>query len=63
MLSWLKQLDDLLRGRKTAPEQIPSSDFPLSLGVFVPLAILLSGTYGFFMGWYALFAHDSPGYL
>ncbi len=63
MLSWLKQLDDLLRGRKTAPEQIPSSDFPLPLGVFVPLAILLSGTYGFFMGWYALFAHDSPGYL
>ncbi|RJP30858.1 MAG: hypothetical protein C4547_16200 [Phycisphaerales bacterium] len=58
MASALQQLDDLLRGRKTAPEQLAEGRVDLPLGVFVPLAVGLGAVYGFFMGWYALFSRD-----
>ena len=57
MITWFRQLDDLLRGKTTAPERLAEGKMQLALRQFVPLAILLGATYGFFMGWYALSAY------
>ncbi len=57
MISTFKQLDELLRGRVTSPERLAQGQVELSLRRFVPLAIGLGATYGFFMGWYALSLH------
>jgi hypothetical protein len=57
MISTFKQLDELLRGRITSPERLAEGQVELSLRRFVPLAIGLGATYGFFMGWYALSIH------
>jgi len=54
MRTWLKQLDELLRGRLTAPELLAEGRVELPLGRFMPLAVVLGMTYGFFMGWFAL---------
>jgi len=54
MLSTFKQLDELLRGRVTSPERLAQGEIQLSFRRFVPLAIVLGASYGFFMGWYAL---------
>lgn len=62
MLTWFRQLDDLLRGRKTGPEMLTDGRIDLPLRGFVPLAILLGATYGFFMGWYAVFTRETVMY-
>ena len=54
MLSAFKQLDELLRGRITSPGRLAEGRVELSLRRFVPLAVGLGASYGFFMGWYAL---------
>jgi hypothetical protein len=54
MLASFKQLDELLRGRLTLPQSLAEGRLKLSLRQFVPLAVLLGTTYGFFMGWYAI---------
>jgi hypothetical protein len=53
-MSWLAQLDELLRGRMTSPERLAEGRLALSLRRFVPVAAGLGALYGFFMGWYAL---------
>lgn len=62
MIGWLGHLDELLRGRKTAPERLAEGRMDLPLRLFLPLTILLGGIYGFFMGWYALFGRDDVVY-
>jgi hypothetical protein len=62
MISWFKHLDDLLRGRKTSPDRLAEGKVELSLRMFVPLVIVLGLTYGFFMGWYAIFSRDPASY-
>ncbi|MBN1510435.1 MAG: hypothetical protein JXB13_00330 [Phycisphaerae bacterium] len=62
MYSWFRQVDDLLRGRRTAPEILSKGEIPLPLRVFTPMSILLGLIYGFFMGWYALFSRENPAY-
>ncbi|HEY3244231.1 MAG TPA: hypothetical protein VGM03_12865 [Phycisphaerae bacterium] len=57
-----QQLDELLRGRKTAPPQLADGKVDLPLRMFVPLAIGLGAVYGFFMGWYAISGRSQPGY-
>lgn len=59
MIGWLKQLDDLLRGRTTAPELLAAGRIELPTRRFVVLAILLGAVFGFIMGWYA-FLRGSP---
>lgn len=54
MLAWLRQLDDLLRGRKTAPALLAEGRVDLPPGPFVTLALILGAIYGCFMGWYAI---------
>ncbi len=48
------ELDALLRGTRTSHDAVRPEGFNLPLKAFVPLAIVLGATYGFFMGWYAL---------
>lgn len=57
MITWFKQLDRLLRGEHTRMEQLRAGQFEIPLRTFIPLAIGLGATYGFFMGWYALSIH------
>jgi len=61
MRTWFRQLDDLLRGRKTATLLADKVDVPLRL--FVPLAIALGAVYGWFMGWYAFINRDPALYV
>jgi len=62
MFSWLRELDDLLRGRKTGPSRLAEDRVELRLRVFVPLAIVLGAVYGFFMGWYSVLNAESESY-
>ncbi len=62
MFSWLRELDDLLRGRKTGPNRLAEDRVEVRLQVFVPLAIVLGAVYGFFMGWYSLINAGSESY-
>jgi hypothetical protein len=63
MLSSFRQLDELLRGRKTRPEQLAENRVDLPLRTFVPLAVVLGVAYGFFMGWYGVFNRDPARYM
>ncbi|MFN0132667.1 MAG: hypothetical protein ACKVW3_09090 [Phycisphaerales bacterium] len=54
MIAWLRHLDRLLRGEYTSTDALSAGRFELSLRIFVPLAVILGGIYGFFMGWFAL---------
>ena len=63
MLSWFRQLDDLLRGRQTLPERLAEGRVTLPLGRFIPLAVLLGAVYGFFMGWYAILSREPAEYM
>jgi len=58
MLSWIRDLDQLLRGSKTGPDLATSEGSAIPLRVFVPLAIILGASYGFFMGWYSFGVRD-----
>ena len=55
MTTWIKQLDELLRGERVRGELLAQGRVDVRLRTFIPLAIILGGAYGFFMGWYALF--------
>jgi hypothetical protein len=63
MASWFRQLDELLRGKRTQPEALASGEVRLPLRAFLPLAIVLGVIYGFFMGWYAIFGRDPVVWL
>jgi len=53
MPSWLANLDDLLRGKRTARDQI-ASGLVLPWTVYVPLVFLLGGIYGACAGAFSL---------
>ncbi len=63
MHHWLAQLDGLLRAHRavgldeTDPTQAPR----VPRRLLFALVLLLGGTYGFFMGWYALRTHGADG--
>jgi hypothetical protein len=51
--SWLGELDGLLRGQRTLGESLRQGIIDVPLRRFMPLALALGASYGFFMGWYA----------
>ena len=50
MTSWIKQLDELLRGERVRGENLAMGRVDVRLRTFIPVAIILGGAYGFFMG-------------
>lgn len=63
MHHWLAQLDGLLRAhRAVGPAEPDSARSPrVPRRLLFTLVLLLGGTYGFFMGWYALRTHGAEG--
>ncbi len=57
--SWLGDLDALLRGQRTTLDSLRQGIIDVPLRSFVPLAVVLGASYGFFMGWYALSSHKA----
>ncbi|HZW07669.1 MAG TPA: hypothetical protein VFF65_11155 [Phycisphaerales bacterium] len=49
----ISALDRLIRGQLTSADQVRTGE-GLPLKVFLPWAVALGATYGFFVGWYAL---------
>lgn len=54
MLSFLRHIDELLRGQRTREALLHDDRAALPLRVFVPAGLALGLAYGFFMGWYAI---------
>ncbi|HKQ49493.1 MAG TPA: hypothetical protein VJZ71_15585 [Phycisphaerae bacterium] len=62
MRSWLRELDLLLRGQKTAVRELAEGRIELPLRMFFPIAILMGAIYGVFMGFFAVFNATPGGY-
>jgi hypothetical protein len=62
MISWFRDLDGLLRGRKTGPDLLREDAAALPLRTFLSLALVLGLVYGFFMGWYAIASREPANY-
>lgn len=62
MAAWLKELDELLRGRKTDSRTLAQGTGHLSAGRFFVLIVILGMIYGAFMGLYALLNRTPPCY-
>ena len=60
MASWLKELDDLLRGRKAEPGLLAEGTRHLRLGPHVGMAIVLGAVYGVSMALYAVLCRGEP---
>lgn len=54
MVKWLKEIDELLRGNKTAPELLAEGTGQLGLGLHVGMALLLGAAYGVCMGLFSV---------
>lgn len=62
MGGWFKDLDELLRGRKTQPEKLLAGTDHLRAGPFIFICVLLGMGYGLFMGLYSVVNHEPPLY-
>ncbi len=58
--SWLRELDDLLRGSKTQPALLAQGTEHLNLGVHVGISVVLGLIYGASMGLYAVLSRTPP---
>lgn len=58
MRTWLRELDELLRGRIQRPADLIDDSRRIRLRRFVPMAIVLGAIYGFFMGWYSIISRE-----
>ena len=59
-MKWLKDLDELLRGRKTDLEALAQGTDHLRLSSSVAATLVLALAYGVFMGLYAVINHTPP---
>jgi hypothetical protein len=59
MLPW-RELDDLLRGRRTSPEALGEGAAGLRLTALVPMAVVLAAFYGLAMALYAVLTREPP---
>ena len=60
MANWLRELDDLLRGRKADPRQLAEGTEHLRLGPHASMAVVLGAVYGLSMGLYAVVSRTPP---
>ncbi len=62
MPNWLRELDDLLRGRKNRPELLAEGTAQLRLGPHVAMAVVLGIVYGLCMALYSVLNRTPPAY-
>jgi hypothetical protein len=62
MPSWLKELDDLLRGKRTGKEALAEGIERLPLKPYLTAATLLGVVYGLCMGLFALLSREAPAW-
>jgi len=62
MPTWLRELDDLLRGRKGRPEALAEGTGHLRIGPHVGMAVLLGIIYGLCMALYSVLNRTPPAY-
>jgi hypothetical protein len=60
--TWLKEMDEVLRGRKADPHLLAAGTAHISIGPLAIGAILLGMIYGIFMGLYALATRTPPSF-
>jgi len=56
----LRELDDLLRGRKTTPAMLAEGTDQLRIGQFVFMSVILGMIYGVSMGLYSVLGREEP---
>jgi hypothetical protein len=56
-------LDSVLRGEVTQPSRLQSGEFDIQVAGLAGVTLLLGAFYGFCMSWFALFNHDTAGYV
>lgn len=62
LLAWLKELDELLRGRKTQMEDLARGTSHLPLKPLIGVGVALGVFYGLFMGLFAVMTNPKAGY-
>lgn len=62
MRRWFSALDGILRGEVTRPANLRAGRLDLPVGGLTLILILLGFSYGFCMGWFALFDRTVPEY-
>jgi len=60
---WLKEMDEVLRGRKADPQLLATGTAHIDIGPLVIGAVLLGMIYGIFMGLYALATRTPPSLI
>ena len=63
MRSWLLALDGILRGDATRLPRLREGRLDIPAGGLTLLLVALAASYGFCMGWFALFNREEPTYL
>jgi len=63
LVAQLKQLDELIRGKRTDAETLAKGTEQLDILLFAKLSVLLGMAYGVFMGLFAVFTQGAPGLL
>ncbi|NQT85571.1 hypothetical protein HQ560_02335 [bacterium] len=62
MPSWLRELDDLLRGKRTGKEALAEGVDKLPLKSYLKAAVALGAAYGLCMGLFSLLSRDAPAW-
>jgi hypothetical protein len=62
MWRWIQALDSILRGDATRLSQLRQGQLEVPAGGLTTLIILLGASYGFCLGWFALFDRPTPEY-
>ncbi len=60
---WLKEIDEVLRGRKAEPHLLAAGTAHIDIGPLVVGAIVLGVVYGIFMGLYAMATRTPPSLM
>lgn len=62
MIQWLKELDEVLRGRKADPHLLATGTSHIHIRPLALVSIVLGVVYGLFMGLYAVLTRTPPCY-